>query len=315
MVPCSVVIRTCNEAKYIGRLFTGIENQTIKDVEVIIVDSGSRDDTVTIAVENGAKVVSIDPESFSYGRSLNLGVAESRGKFVINVSAHCYPVYPDWLKQLVKPFADPEVALSYGKQRGGDTNRYSELQFFEKYFPDISQPKQGNPYSHNANACIRRDLWEQRQYNENVTGLEDLIWSSWVQYQGFKIAYVAEAEVIHVHNEGPLQVYNRYCREAVSLRDMLPRSSFTLKNFFSMWLGSTFSDLNKARREGVFGKVWFSILWFRLMQYLGTYRGYNYPKRHDIDISEVFDYQPSILDEKKPTPRNIKPLDYDTLKT
>ena len=105
------------------------------------------------------------------------------------------PVYPDWLEQLLKPFEDQRVAVSYGKQRGADTNHFSEHQFFRTYFPDISQPDQGQPYTHNANAAIRRSLWEEHPYNELITGLEDLAWSSWAKDQGYSIAYQAEAEI------------------------------------------------------------------------------------------------------------------------
>ena len=171
----SVVIRAFNEDQHIGRLLTGIEQQTIQDVEVIVVDSGSADETVQIAAHHGARIEQIQPEEFTFGRSLNRGVAATSGEIVVIISAHCYPVYPDWLEQLIKPFDDdPQVAVSYGKQRGGETNWFSEHQFFGKYFPDVSQPRQGHPYSHNANAAIRRSLWEQQPYNENITG-----WKTW----------------------------------------------------------------------------------------------------------------------------------------
>ena len=130
----SIVVRAFNEAQHIGRLLQGIAQQTLRDVEVILVDSGSSDATVEIATGMGARLVRISPQEFTFGRSLNRGVAAARGEFIVNVSAHCYPVYPDWLEQLLKPFADPEIAVSYGKQRGGATNWYSEHRFFRKYF-------------------------------------------------------------------------------------------------------------------------------------------------------------------------------------
>ena len=46
---CSIVIRAYNEGIYIGRLLEGIQQQTIKDVQIILVDSGSTDDTVQVA--------------------------------------------------------------------------------------------------------------------------------------------------------------------------------------------------------------------------------------------------------------------------
>jgi glycosyltransferase involved in cell wall biosynthesis len=310
----SIVIRAYNEGQHISHLLTGIEKQSQKDVEIIVIDSGSTDETVDIAAHHGARIVHIHPEEFTFGRSLNRGVAAARGRYIVIVSAHCYPVYPDWLEQITKPFADPQVAVSYGKQRGGETNWYSEHQFFRKYFPDVSQLRQGHPYSHNANAAIRRSLWEQHSYNENITGLEDLAWSSWAFEQGYAISYVAEAEVVHQHDETPAQVHNRYRREAVAMKQILPQSRFTLWHFLRLWLGNTLLDLIQALRERVWRQHWWSILWFRWMQYWGTFRGYNFSGEIDAQLHQAFYYPPGILDEKTPVSRQVQPIDYSITK-
>jgi rhamnosyltransferase len=308
---CSIVIRAFNEEKHLPRLLEGVRWQTVRDADVILVDSGSRDATVQVAQSFGARVVSITPQEFTFGRALNLGMASARADRVVIVSAHCYPVYPDWLEQLLKPLDDSQVAISYGKQRGGETNPYSEQQFFRKYFPDISQPRQGQPYSHNANAAIRRSLWEQQPYNENLTGLEDLSWSSWVMSQGYAIAYTAEAEVMHLHAESPAQVYRRYQREAIAMKQILPESRFSLWNFLRLWTGMTVSDILQARREQVLADNLGGILWFRLMQYWGTYRGYAFSGKVNASLRQAFYYPPGILADKIPAPRPVQPIDYN----
>lgn len=308
---CSVVIRAYNEANHIGRLLKGISQQTLENVEIILVDSGSTDETVAIAGEYPVKIVHINPQEFTFGRSLNWGIEAALGEYIVIISAHCYPVYPDWLEQLLKPFHNSEVAVTYGKQRGGKTNQYSEHQFFRKYFPDSSQPRQAHAYAHNANAAIRRTLWEKHPYDESLTGLEDLAWSSWVQQEGFMIAYVAEAEIVHLHDEKPAQVYNRYRREAIAMKQILPNSQFSFRNFLGLWLGSTVSDFMQARREGVLGAHWASIFWFRFLQYWGTYQGYRYSGKIDAQLHQAFYYPPSILSEKTPAPRGIAPIDYE----
>ncbi|NMB61844.1 MAG: glycosyltransferase, partial [Chloroflexi bacterium] len=70
---CSLVIRAYNEEKHIGKLLQGIASQSIKAVQVILVDSGSTDKTVAIAQAAGAEIVHIKPGQFTFGRSLNLG--------------------------------------------------------------------------------------------------------------------------------------------------------------------------------------------------------------------------------------------------
>jgi len=307
----SIVIRAFNEQQHIGRLLHGISQQTYPHPEVILVDSGSTDRTLAIASQYLVKIVHIQPEEFTFGRSLNRGIAASTGDLVVITSAHCYPVYPDWLEQLTSPFKSKEIALCYGKQRGGEHNHYSEQQFFRKYFPENSVSQQSHPYSHNANAAIRRTLWGQHPYDENLTGLEDLAWSSWLMEEGYSIAYVAEAEVVHVHQETYSQVHKRYRREAIAMKQILPHSTFSFSDFFKMWLRTTLSDAIQAKHENVLREHWRSIPVFRLMQYWGTYRGFHYGGKVTAELLRSFYYPPNILDKKTPKPRPIRPIDYD----
>ena len=308
----SIVIRSFNEEKHIGRLLFGIQQQTLKDdVEVILVDSGSTDGTLAAAEAYPVKVVHILPEDFTFGRSLNRGIAAASGDVIVIISAHCYPVYPDWLAQITQPFEKEEVALAYGRQIGGETNHYSEHQIFRYYFPENSVPAQGQPYAHNANSAIRRSLWEEHPFDETLTGLEDLAWSSWARESGYTITYAAEAVVVHNHNETMKQVYKRYQREAIAIKQILPNSRFTFWRFLIQWVKSSGSDWMQARREGVLGKQFFSILRFRFLQQWGTYRGYHYAGKVNAQLHRAFYYPPNILDRKIPAQRPIEPINYN----
>lgn len=90
---CAIVIRTYNEEKHIGRLLEGLRQQTLKDVEIILVDSGSTDQTVSVAPAFGARIVRIPPAEFTLGRSLNFGVQAEAPELVVIANAHVYPVY------------------------------------------------------------------------------------------------------------------------------------------------------------------------------------------------------------------------------
>src|SRR5512142_266314 len=130
---CSVVIRAYNESRHQGRLLTGIAQQTCQDVELILVDSGSSDDTVAIAESFGASVVRIRPEDFTFGRSLNLGMQAASREHVLIASAHVYPIYPDWIECLLRPLDDPQVALVYGRQRGTSSSKFPEQRLFRQW--------------------------------------------------------------------------------------------------------------------------------------------------------------------------------------
>ena len=66
----SIVIRACNEEKHIAQLLEGIAHQSLKDVEIILVDSGSTDCTLEIASRYPIHVVQIQPQDFTFGYSL-----------------------------------------------------------------------------------------------------------------------------------------------------------------------------------------------------------------------------------------------------
>ena len=71
------------------------------------------------------------------------------------------------LSNLLKPFKDPAVALTYGRQQGNEMTKYSEHQVFTKWFPSISYENQPYPFCNNANAAVRRSVWQNIPYDEN----------------------------------------------------------------------------------------------------------------------------------------------------
>ena len=286
----SVVIRCCNEGRNIGRLLNGIMQQTVRDVEIVIVDSGSSDNTLSIAAQYPTRIVSVKPEEFSFGRSLNLGCRKATGEFIVIASAHVYPVFSDWMEELLKPFEDETVALVYGKQRGNESTKYSEHQVFAKWFPDGSGRHQDHPFCNNANAAIRRSVWREQLYNEELTGLEDLDWAKRIMARGLKIAYAADAEVVHVHDETLRQIYNRYRREAIAMRTIFPDQKFNLWDFVHLCSVNVITDCYHALRDGMLIKNLGSIPLFRCMQFWGTYRGFRWRGPVTRKLKEKFYY-------------------------
>jgi len=306
---CSIVIRAYNEAQHLPRLLEGIAQQTLKDVEVILVDSGSTDTTVQIAKEHGAKVVQIPSAEFTFGRSLNFGIQAATRELVVIASAHVYPVYPDWLEALLRPLEEEQVALTYGKQRGPASAKYSEQQIYHQWYPAVSNLNQVTAFCNNANAAIRKSLWEKNPYDETLTGLEDLAWAKWAKEQGHKIAYVAEAEIIHIHNETPRGVYNRYRREAMALRRIYPEAHFNFYDFVRLTVTNIFSDLWHAAREHILWKNLSVIFWFRFMQFHGTRMGHRETSLVTPQLREMF-YYARGRKKKKETDRDVKPINY-----
>ena len=309
---CSIIIRAYNEEKHISRLLKGIQEQGIKDVQIILVDSGSSDRTRDVAREYPVEIVEIPPQDFTFGRSLNLGISRAAAPIIVMASAHVYPVYPDWLERLLEPFADARVSLVYGKQRGSNTTQFSEHQIFHHWYPDQSVNRQAHPFCNNANAAIRRELWAKHPYDETLPGLEDLEWGKWAQEQGGGIAYSAEAEVIHVHNESLAGIYNRYKREAMAFKRIYPHETFRLRDLFRLFAQNVFSDWREASRQGLFLANCCKIAGFRWRQFYGTYQGYRQSGPLTWQLKKAFYYPRDPAATPRQTDRrDIQPIQYN----
>ncbi|MCD6576502.1 MAG: glycosyltransferase family 2 protein [Anaerolineaceae bacterium] len=308
---CSIVIRAYNEEKHLGRLLEGISQQTIQDVQVILVDSGSTDNTVKIAKEKKVDIVNINPQDFTFGRSLNFGIEAAKSDLILIVSAHVYPVYPDWIEKMLEPFKNPSIALVYGKQRGVSSSQFSEKQIFIHWYPDNSQSSQDYPFCNNANAAIRKSLWKKNPYNELLPGLEDLAWAKWAQENNYQIAYIAQAETKHVHEESWWGIRKRYLREGMAFKSIYPHAHFTLFDFIHLFIKNSINDAFQAKREHVFLREIVSILRFRWQQFYGTYLGYRSSGPLTWQLKQSFYYpRNNNFHAAHYIQRDVLPIDY-----
>ncbi len=308
MPVASLIIRCYNEERHIGRLLAGVMAQTIQDREIIVVDSGSTDATLSIASRYPVRIVRIQPGDFSFGRALNVGCDEATGEFIVLASAHTYPVYRDWLERLLAPFTDPKVGLVYGKQRGAETTKFSEHQIFAHWFPEKSVARQSHPFCNNANAAIRRSLWLEEPYNETLTGLEDIDWARRILAKGYWVSYAADAVNVHVHHETSRQTFNRYRREAMALKQIDPNAHFDLWDFVRFFLSNVASDYYHAMQQHLFVHNLVPIPQFRLMQFGGTWRGFR-EKALTNQLWQTF-YYPRDFDRASPLPTRKGRINY-----
>lgn len=240
-----------------------------------------------------------------------MGIARSTAELIVLASAHVYPVYPDWLEVLLQPFMNPKVGLTYGKQRGDSRSKFTEQQIFRQWFPDSPHPIQAHPFCNNANAAIRKSLWEANPYEETLPGLEDLEWANRIFQQGLLIQYVPEAEIIHVHEESPKGVLNRYLREGMAFKRIFPHEKFGLGDFFRLGWVNIWHDLRDAKSQGVFSRVWKEIIWFRLVQFWGTYQGYNQSGPLTAQLRQRFYYPNQPLSPAGNHDRPVAPIQYN----
>ena len=271
----TILIRAFNEERWLPEVFQALGQQRYRDFEVVLVDSGSTDRTRDIAAANGARIVRLRSEDFTFGHSLNVGVKESKGKFIAILSAHAIPSDETWLDRLVAPLRRDHVAMVYGGQRGHEISKFSEARDFERMFPRQRHDEvdTDNPFANNANSAIRRDLWEQHAFDEGLPGLEDIEWAKYWMESGRTVTYEPEACIIHVHTETWAQVRRRYHREGMAARWVGTRILRHIPGEVWREIRWCAYDLALATRQGSLGTVGSEILRFRYEKLIGSVRG------------------------------------------
>jgi D-arabinose 1-dehydrogenase-like Zn-dependent alcohol dehydrogenase/glycosyltransferase involved in cell wall biosynthesis len=270
----SIVIRAFNEERWLPEVFESLHRQEYRDFETLVVDSGSVDRTRDIASANGARLVRLRSEDFTFGYSLNIGIEAARGSFIAIISAHAIPTDEHWLSRLIAPLRRPGTAMVFGGQRGHAVSKFSEARDFERVFH--SKPMSmddDHVFVNNANSAIRKDLWEQHRFDEGLPGLEDAEWAKYWIPRGLKVFYEPGACVHHVHTESWAQVRHRFHREGIAGRWTAVRIIRHIPREVARELWWGVKDLGLALRQGNLARLTGEILRYRYNKTLGIVKG------------------------------------------
>lgn len=221
----SFIIRTKNEAESIERTLKAIRNQKeIDDVEIVLVDSGSTDETVKIAQKYTNKIVYILPDDFTWGYALNEGIKISSGNYICLISGHCTLIHNDSLKNGLDILQSKNIKALYGIQKGEvEKNKYEVVELIQAY-PNLDYYEFGINEIENmkteviSNACclFERNIWNEISFDENIQSAEDSLWAKKICKQGYRFAYTNQFGVFHGHKCNYSYIYTknywrRYC--------------------------------------------------------------------------------------------------------
>jgi cellulose synthase/poly-beta-1,6-N-acetylglucosamine synthase-like glycosyltransferase len=114
----SVVVIGRNEGERLTRCLQSIQAMHNPDgpVEMIYVDSASRDDSVMRARALGARVIEVSPQRPSAALGRNAGWREARGEFVLFLDGDTV-LHAGFVAASLADFLDPKVAVVWGHRR------------------------------------------------------------------------------------------------------------------------------------------------------------------------------------------------------
>ncbi|MBU0664992.1 MAG: glycosyltransferase [Proteobacteria bacterium] len=201
-------------------LLSVLSRQTVLFHELLVVDSSSRDQTVTIAKEFGAEVVVIPQKEFDHGGTRTMISRMARGDILIFLTQDAVPVSTDALEKLIQPLLlDEMIAVTYGRQlpNRDATVLAAHLRSFNypaqavvRSFADRQQLGFRTVFVSNSFAAYRKTaLAEIDYFKSGLIFGEDTCAVGRLLMQGYKVAYVADAMVFHSHNYSCVQEFRR----------------------------------------------------------------------------------------------------------
>ncbi|RYX85484.1 glycosyltransferase family 2 protein [bacterium] len=196
-------------------------------VEIIAIDSGSRDDSVDLLREAGARIWEIPQSEFGHGKTRNFGVREASGEIIVFLSQDATPMGSDWLQQLVKPVQDSHVGAAFARQLPRQDATPLERYFHYSIYPakgSITRSRKGralsvsNVFFSNVCSVARREVCLRFPFDETVIMSEDQVFSRDLLQNGLDIVYAPQAQVIHSHHYNLRALFKRNFDSGYSLR-------------------------------------------------------------------------------------------------
>jgi rhamnosyltransferase len=222
----SIVIPVKDGGSDLERCLAGVEAQEVDDeVEIVVVDSGSRDGSPAVARSHGARVHEIPPSEFGHGRTRNLGASLARGERLVFTSQDAVAASRSWLRELVAPLEDRGVAGVYGRQLPHDDATPPERYFLDFLYGPRSRVQrlddvEALTFEHtlfsNVNSAMRRETWDAFRFRDDLIMSEDQEWSRRVLLAGLSIVYLADAAVRHSHGYTLGGAFRRFFDSGVS---------------------------------------------------------------------------------------------------
>lgn len=230
----SVVIPTLNGGQELALLVRKLMCQEgVRQVEVVLVDSGSTDGSPDACAALGARVVCIQPQEFSHSYARNLGAEHARGDILLFMVQDAYPIGDLWIHALLRFLLDKRaegvVAASCAEYPRSDSDMMYDCGVATHYqflgcreedrigtcIGDDHMSLRSMGQLSDVACMIPRDLFLKYRYRGDYA--EDLDLGIRLIQEGLKVAMLASVKVVHSHNRPPWYYLKRSFVDVVFL--------------------------------------------------------------------------------------------------
>ncbi|MEY8848081.1 glycosyltransferase [Psychroserpens sp. XS_ASV72] len=171
-IAISVLICAKNEAENLKLFLPSIISQAYPNFEIVLINDGSKDDTLTVMESfkekfDHIKIVNVKPIETFWGNkkyALTLGIKAASHDFLLFTDGDCRPLSKYWISEMSAHFSNSKsIVLGYGsykKIKGSFLNALIRFETFLTAIQYVSLAKLGNPYmAVGRNLAYRKELF------------------------------------------------------------------------------------------------------------------------------------------------------------
>ena len=215
----SVIIPALNAEKDLPGLLKALSEQTIQADEIIVTDSESSDRTRQIAEAEGARVIPVLRKEFDHGGTRDMALRASSGDIVVFLTQDAVPADSGFLEKLIRPLSEKGVAVVTGRQLPKESATRVERLVRTFNYPALSHvrseadvEKMGIKAFFCSDVCsaYNREIYlELGGFEYPLKTNEDMFFAAKTLRNGYRVAYAADAQVLHSHNLTLKEQYQR----------------------------------------------------------------------------------------------------------
>lgn len=203
----SVLIPVINEEKKIERCLQAVFEQTMKPLEIILIDGHSTDNTIEKAQKFDVKI--LFENYHTRAGACQIGLENAKGDFVAFTDADCIPDR-NWLMNLIQEFDEGIVGVGGGIKNIGESSWEKSINLATNTFLGSARSVQGRLFNDKryvfsisgCNSAYRKDdLLKVRGFNVSLSTAEDTDLNRKLLKNG-KLLYTPYAIVLHNHKRG-----------------------------------------------------------------------------------------------------------------
>ena len=216
-------------------LIKKLQSQTIRPNKIILMNTEEKyvekflKESKILETYDNIEIYHVSENEFDHGRTRDMGVQQSKAPYFLCMTQDAVPYDNKVIEELLNVLQKDGIASVYGKQLARENSHILEG-FTRKFnYPDQSRVKSKEDlgelgiktyFCSNVCAAYKRSVYDELGgFIKKTIFNEDMIYAAAVIKAGYKIGYVAKAQVIHSHYYTGKQQFHRNFDLGVSQAD------------------------------------------------------------------------------------------------